>query len=101
VNKRVYEAVRERAAGACECCGRSLLIPELDHFEGRARSESIETCWMLTRDCHVSKSANDPSAAVWLTRFALHCRRYGYLEALERTLTRLHSVTTRDALGGN
>ena len=94
MNRVVYEVVAERAAGRCEGCfhafGLSLKDrPELDHFEGRARSESVETCWMLCGSCHAGKSANDPSKAYWLARFAIHAEKYGYRVALVAALKRL------------
>jgi hypothetical protein len=87
VNKRVAEAVIERAAGRCECCDRPFAGDEgrgrltSDHMQGRARSESLETCWALRMDCHESKTANDPSAPHWLAKFALFAKRHSYWEA--------------------
>jgi hypothetical protein len=94
MNARVYNEVESRAAGHCEQCGHSFGVglkdrATLDHFEGRARSETIETCWLLCWNCHSAKGLNDPSAAYWMVRFCIHAKKHGYLETLERTLKRL------------
>ncbi len=85
----VYDAVAERAGQVCECgCGRWFRglhgAQQLDHYEGRARSESVDTCWMLRSDCHARKTANSPSAVWWRSRFLEHCKRYDYREAAAR-----------------
>lgn len=81
----VRAAVMERAGGICECgCGTEFrepsfnYSPQLDHFRGRARGESVESCWALTAYCHEQKTRNEPDAAAWLRKFAAHCRRHGY-----------------------
>lgn len=104
MDARVYDAVAERAGGRCEQCfhgfGDSMRDrAELDHFEGRARSESVETCWLLCGNCHRSKTVNDPSAAYWLVRFCIHAKKHNYLEALERALKRLEFATVRSSIG--
>jgi len=81
--KAVRLACELRAAGKCECCGTPFVPAsdheaEMDHFHGRAFSESVETCWMLTRACHRSKTQNWPDRAVWDLAFAMHCKRHGY-----------------------
>jgi len=87
MNKRVYEAVAERAGNCCECCGMSGGVLELDHYEGRAVSETVETCWMLWREHHAQKTRHEPSAVMWALRFAQHCLRHGYVEAAQRALS--------------
>jgi hypothetical protein len=104
LNAKVYEAVAARSEGRCEECqhlfGATLTTrPELDHAEGRSRSESVATCWMLCGACHHAKTRNDPSAAWWLAAFALHCQKHDYGEPLKRALTRLQFVTTKSSMG--
>jgi len=80
--------VAARAGHFCECgCGQRFSDVGLtgnrtmDHFLGKARSESVETCWMLRRDCHLNlKQQNKPSRAYWLRLFINHCERFGYSE---------------------
>jgi 5-methylcytosine-specific restriction endonuclease McrA len=93
----VRAAVMDRAHGRCECCGSGDGLLELEHFFGRARAESLETCWALCRACHRSKTDNDPSAAWWLKRFARHCEHYRYSEAEARARKRLAFVEARGA----
>jgi 5-methylcytosine-specific restriction endonuclease McrA len=93
----VGAAVMDRAHGRCECCGSGDGLLELEHFFGRARAESLETCWALCRACHRSKTDNDPSAAWWLKRFARHCEHYRYSEAEARARKRLAFVEARGA----
>lgn len=90
----VREAVMVRALGHCECCGAFVgeTHLQLDHLEGRARSESVETCWALCFGCHYSKTNNCPSARVWLERFTAHALAHGYAEAAERARRRLEGV---------
>jgi hypothetical protein len=100
----VRAAVFERAGGECECgCGR-VFGPadpgELDHFFGKAREESVESCWALTRWCHHQKTVNAPSAAEWLARFAGHCAKYLYWDTWRHAKSRLQFVETRAELGG-
>lgn len=72
-------AVEVRAKGSCEACELASLHPlEMDHFYGRARSESVETCWMLCRGCHREKTENLPSRRHWDVEFRIHCRWHGY-----------------------
>jgi 5-methylcytosine-specific restriction endonuclease McrA len=90
-----------RAAGRCEHCG--YVAPdweplELDHFFGRARVESVETCWMLCRGCHRRKTNNDPVPSVWLELFAFHAEKHGYSDAARRARDRLAFVETRRLL---
>lgn len=108
----VREAVMARARGVCECgCLRSFSETffgqaTLDHFEGKARSETLETCWALRAGCHSAKTENHPSASAWLHRFIAHCEKHtglgdgatledGYSAAAERALARLAFVTAR------
>jgi hypothetical protein len=47
------------------------------HFEGVARSETLETCWMLRADCHRAKHRDgDPQS--WRRKFVEHCERHSY-----------------------
>jgi len=99
----VRAAVLRRAldSGAlCECgCGEDLATfgGEVDHFFGKARDESAESCWVLTRDCHYQKTNNIPSAAWWLKSFIRHQRKHGL--DVNRALDRLHWVQTRGGFG--
>jgi len=75
----------ERAAGRCECgCGVYVGTEalHLDHFWGRAREESIESCWMLAPRCDRDKTENKPTRRAWLAFFAAHCLRNGYREQM-------------------
>lgn len=82
----VRAAVVLRANGRCECgcncaipfVGHSAFTPELDHFFGRAHAESVETCWLLARIHHQSKTENYPTREYWDALFADHCKRHGY-----------------------
>lgn len=79
--KDVHAAVWARSGGRCEACEKFLgsFDPgEMDHFEGKARSESAETCWRLCASCHRRKHAAEPSRASWLRAFLAHCCRYDY-----------------------
>ena len=103
MNHAIYDAVAERAAGRCEQCAHPFADtlndrPECDHCFGRARSESVETCWLLCGNCHRAKSAGDPSAGYWLIRYAIFCRRHSYLEVLDRALRDLEFKTVKEAL---
>lgn len=81
----VRQAVVTRAAGRCEACGVDLPGPmgEMDHFFGRARSENVETCWFLCRECHQFKTDNFPTRSIWLRRFRTHAMKYGLGRALQ------------------
>jgi len=56
MNKEVYEAVRKRANGRCELCGKLTNELELHHvisgYGRRREHESVETCLMLCSECH-------------------------------------------------
>ena len=77
-------AVFSRAAGRCECCGLEITTRsgELDHYFGRARSENVETCWLLCRTCHGEKTENRPNRRWWLERFRRHAVLHGYGRAI-------------------
>jgi 5-methylcytosine-specific restriction endonuclease McrA len=90
----VRQAVVLRADNCCEWCSRpgtDFEALELDHFEGRARSETLESCWLLCRGCHRQKTNNAPSAAWWLEAFRMHCERNGYAAQARRAANRLES----------
>lgn len=77
----VRAACVARCNQQCEACGQpSMYIGplEMDHFYGRAFSESVETCWMLGPECHRQKTENDPTREFWDAKFAIHCKLYGY-----------------------
>ena len=101
----VAMAVIARAAGNCESCGESIqmwppeLVGELDHAEGRAVSEEIDTVWVLHRKCHQQRHASVPSKAEWLKRWADFCAKHGYRASYERAFKRLQFVETRAELG--
>ena len=56
MNSEVYAAVRNRANGRCELCGKLSSDLELHHvvsgFGRRRQYESVETCLMLCHECH-------------------------------------------------
>lgn len=56
MNLEVYAAVRKRANGRCELCGKLTSDLELHHvvsgFGRRKQYESVETCLMLCHECH-------------------------------------------------
>jgi hypothetical protein len=85
--RAVRQAVVTRAGGRCEACGTHVTAAsgELDHFFGRARSESVETCWLLCPGavgCHRSKTDNQPSRRWWLERFRRHAVLHGFGRAI-------------------
>lgn len=106
MNRQVAEAVVSRADGRCEACGEPLslfepeLVGEIDHAEGRGRSESVETCWVLHRKCHRARHAGFPSAVWWLRHYVKHCRAFGYKDALKRAEDRLAFAEQKSAFGG-
>jgi hypothetical protein len=56
----------------------------MDHFWGRAREESVESCWMLCPRCDARKTENKPSRAQWLINFGQHCASYEYRGQIEK-----------------
>jgi hypothetical protein len=94
---RIRKLVSKRAGLLCECgCGRWFRAlngaAEVDHFFGRGREESVESCWRLRSDCHRAKTGNSPSAAHWLEKFITHCKRHGYAPEAERAQARLDAL---------
>jgi 5-methylcytosine-specific restriction endonuclease McrA len=82
--KAVRGAVVSRAGGRCEACGVEVTSRsgELDHFFGRARSENVETCWLLCGACHFAKTNWMPARAAWLNRFRRHALLHGFGRAI-------------------
>jgi hypothetical protein len=68
--------MRDRACAACGLAAGT----ELDHFWGRGREESVESCWMLCHDCHQAKTDNDPTRLDWIFWFRAHCGQHRYVE---------------------
>lgn len=101
--KQIREECGLRSKGRCEACGVTLGAvsgAEMDHFFGHGKvKESVETCWVLCRQCHLQKTNNDPSAERWLWSFISHCILHGYQVAEEQARKRLQFVTTRKGLG--
>ena len=95
MDKKIANAVIERAGSHCECCNRPFIgdegpfRPTIDHMQGRGRSESVETCWVLRWACHEEKTLNEPSASYWLAKFALHAKAKGYSEEQEWALNEI------------
>lgn len=96
---RALVMARAEANGnLCECgCGRVMdgefiLRPTLDHYFGRARAESVETCWAIAEGCHYLKSNNVPSASAWIERFITHAEKHGYTAEAERARARLEGI---------
>lgn len=93
----VYDAVEQRARGVCECgCGGAFgsdldTMPEMDHFWGRAREESVESCWMLRAQCHREKTGNKPDRKTWLKKFYTHCVVFEYSGQLGKCIDKLES----------
>jgi hypothetical protein len=92
--------VMKRAGLVCECgCKRWFKgfagAATMDHFFGKARAESVETCWALRADCHAEKTDNKlhgkTDRAAWLRKFIAHCDRYGYSAAAEEARAELES----------
>jgi 5-methylcytosine-specific restriction endonuclease McrA len=91
----VRALVMARAEGRCEHCdaAETNFSPlELDHFFGKARSESAETCWALCRQCHRNKTDNTPSAASWLMAFITHAGFSGFTDARNMAVRRLNAM---------
>ncbi len=80
--KKLRRAVFRRADGCCECgCGRFISeeTGRLDHAFGRAKAaQSISNTWALAIPCDEARTANCPTAALWLHRFIAHADRHGY-----------------------
>ena len=93
----LHAALLARAKGVCECgCKKPVPPSEVDHFFGRAKApETMETCWVLRVACHADKTANRPTAALWLMRFIAHAGRHGYAYAAERAQSKLEWVTAK------
>jgi 5-methylcytosine-specific restriction endonuclease McrA len=97
----VYSAVATRSGGCCEACGEDEFVAplECDHFFGRARAQSVETCWMLCRGCHRKKTDGSPTSAWWFRRFIEHAHALDYRAAMALAEKRLAFVEARSALG--
>lgn len=80
--KAVRRAVASRASGRCEATGADGTKLHMDHFFGRARSETVETCWMLSPAADFDKTHNIPSRRFWLLRFRRHAALHGYGRAI-------------------
>jgi len=89
MNLEVYAAVRKRANGRCELCGKLTSELQLHHVisgYGRRREQSVETCLMLCSECHkeVHGNAKLNRALKLLVEERLY--RMGYNENEVRTL---------------
>ena len=90
MNNDVYEAVRKRANGRCELCGKLTSELQLHHvisgYGRRREHESVETCLMLCSECHreVHENAKLSRALKLLVEERLY--RMGYNENEVRTL---------------
>lgn len=91
----VRAAVVARAGGRCERilgepghatgrCGAPGV--EMDHMHGRAREESIESCWLHCVLCARAKTENRPSRAYWLWNFGQHAMAHGYDEQVAKVV---------------
>jgi len=90
MNSEVYEAVRKRANGRCELCGKLTSELQLHHvisgYGRRREHESVETCLMLCGECHkeVHENAKLSRALKLLVEERLY--RMGYNDSEVRTL---------------
>jgi hypothetical protein len=85
VRAEVRAACVARAEGDCEACARFAgAALHLDHFWGRAREESVESCWMLCPGCDHEKTENKPTRQHWLHLFSFHCRNEGYADQVAK-----------------
>lgn len=82
--RAVRHLVEERAAGRCEVAGCGGFGLEMDHFWGRAREESVESCWMLCHLCHRMKTNNMPDRIAWLETFRGHAAVNGYVAQVDK-----------------
>lgn len=100
---QIHEVVMARACGRCECgCGNEEVEfdrLEMDHFFGRGRAESVESCWALLAGCHTRKTQNWPDSARWLKAFIAHAERHGYTAEADRARARLHGIVAMRAGG--
>jgi hypothetical protein len=89
----VRAAVVARADGRCErilgepgnVMGRcNMPGVEMDHMHGRAREESVESCWLHCVLCARAKTTNKPSRAYWLWNFGIHAAMHGYAEQVAK-----------------
>lgn len=101
--KKIRHLVFLRSRNHCECgCGRWVTEESghLDHFWGRTRQESVESCWFLHPECDQLKTLNKPDWSAWGTRFLAHVRglvldssgiglRSHYLEQERQAISRL------------
>ncbi len=95
--KSVRAIVFARAGGKCECgCGQALKAfdpGDLDHFWGRGKApQSVENCWLLTRQCHRQKTDWYPCRQDWLLAFARHCDKHAYATEAMRARRMVHSI---------
>jgi len=62
MNSEIYQAVRKRADGRCELCGKLTNELQLHHivsgYGKRKEYESVETCIMLCAECHAEVHNN-------------------------------------------
>lgn len=99
----LYAQLVERSGGHCEnpdcrkAFGIGLLTQEADHFHSRRVPDSLDSLWLLCRQCHREKTDNKPDAATWLNRFLVHAEKYGYRASYERALRRLQYVEQKQA----
>lgn len=92
----LYVACEKRAGGRCEMCGMEFSDadpPQMDHAEGKARSERLDTVWMVHRSCH-NRHTNPENAREWLEAWVAHCRRYRYFSAARRAEGRLEGIVS-------
>lgn len=101
---RIRTAVLARAKNHCECgCGRWITYEtmRLDHAFGRAKvPQAVSNCWALAIPCDEQKTANKPSAAHWLQRFAWHCGKHGYAGERELALSKLNVLQVKKLVRG-
>jgi 5-methylcytosine-specific restriction endonuclease McrA len=102
----IYEEVAKRAGGKCEACEEpfspfaySSLRPELDHFFGRGRGQSVVSCWLICARCHHAKSKSVPSAGFWLHAFIRHAEKHSYMVTAEKARARLEGIVAMRAEG--
>lgn len=100
----IRTAVLWRDGDRCVICDRTAEQTgqplQMDHFWPKGRTpQSVETCWTLCAYDHSSKTRNNPSAAWWLEKFAIHARQHHYHRQERRARDRIAALAAISAAG--